>query len=142
MKGILLILAAFLLVSCARQSSVIISTPGEVKVNVELAKTNEELEKGLMYRKSLDDNSGMLFIFKDEDTRAFWMKNTLIPLEMIFIADDGNIVDIKSAVPCKIKDCPLYISDYPAKYVLEVNSGFSKKHDIKIGNKAEINLEN
>ncbi|MDP2925713.1 MAG: DUF192 domain-containing protein [Nanoarchaeota archaeon] len=106
-----------------------------ISVNVELSKTSEEHEKGLMFREKLDENSGMLFIFEDDKIRDFWMKNTLIPLDIIFIDKDLKIVKIAEAIPCEIEDCPIYSSDIPARYVLELSKGYCKNNDIGIGDK-------
>ncbi|MDP3766246.1 MAG: DUF192 domain-containing protein, partial [Nanoarchaeota archaeon] len=110
-----------------------------IKINVEIADDNEERMKGLMFRERLDENAGMLFVFEDEQYQAFWMKNTLIPLDIIFIGKNLEIVDIENAVPCKIGDCALYKSSKPSTYVLEVNSGFSARNNIKMGDKLVIN---
>jgi hypothetical protein len=109
-----------------------------VKINVEIADDSLERERGLMFREGLGENSGMLFIFKDEQVRGFWMKNMLIPLDMIFINGNGKIVSIKTAEPCKADPCASYSSDYPAKYVLEVNSGFALKNNVSVNDSIEI----
>ena len=106
-----------------------------VKVNVEIADDSQEIAKGLMFREKLDENSGMFFIFENGEYRAFWMKNTLIPLDIIFIDNNLKIADIKYAVPCKEEPCNLYTSSKPAKYVLEVNGNFTAKNNIKPGDK-------
>ena len=110
-----------------------------IKINVEIADDHAEMEKGLMFRDRLDENDGMLFVFDDNAARTFWMKNTLIALDMIFIDDKNEIVDIKHAVPCKEEPCALYKSSKPAKYVLEVNDGFAAKNSIDIGDKIILN---
>ena len=92
-----------------------------------------------MFREKLNENDGMLFVFDDESYLAFWMKNTLIPLDIIFIDENYGIVDIKNAVPCKEDPCALYKSLKPAKYVLEVNTNFTAKNKIKVGDKVIIN---
>lgn len=103
-------------------------------IYVEIADNPFEQSKGLMYRNNLDWNSGMLFVFDNERVQSFWMKNTLIPLDMIFIDKNHRIVDIKeNTQPCKIQNCPSYISKQPAKYVLEVNAGYAKENYINIG---------
>lgn len=113
-----------------------------IPVYVDVADDPQEHEKGLMYRKSMDQNSGMLFIFGGANNDlSFWMKNTYIPLDMIFIGSDLRIVDIKEAVqPClqQQEPCPSYLSRQPAKYVLEVNAGFVQENKIKIGDRSEI----
>lgn len=90
---------------------------------IELAITPEERWRWLMFRENLAENAGMLFVFEKEDFYSFWMKNTLIPLDMIWLDENLKIVDILSAEPCKTENCPSYIPRGKAKYVLEVNQG-------------------
>ena len=105
-----------------------------ILIEVEIVDKFEEQVKGLMFRENLDWNNGMLFVYENEKKRSFWMKNTLIPLDMLFINKDFRIIDIKENVqPCKIESCTSYPSKFPAKYVLEVNAGFTMMNDIKIG---------
>lgn len=112
------------------------STPS---INIEIADDAFEQSKGLMYRNNLEWNSGMLFVFDGEEKRSFWMKNTLIPLDMLFIDKDFKIVDIKeNTEPCKIQNCPSYISKEPAKYVLEVNAGYVEKNGINTGDELKL----
>jgi hypothetical protein len=107
---------------------------------VEIADTNEKRALGLMYRDYLPEDTGMLFILDRETRTSFWMKNMLISLDMIWINSDGKIVHItKNAQPCKddIEACT-YQPDEPAKYVLEVNAGYTDKYDIKEGDYVEL----
>ena len=118
---------------------VIIKTEAvEVKVSVEVADNFEEHSKGLMFRESLPEDSGMLFVFQDNQPRTFWMKNTLIPLDIIFIDSDFLITNITQAVPCKEDPCSYYKSEGGAKYVLEVNQGFSENHGLKSSSKISL----
>ena len=138
------ILAVFFLVffmGCAKNFDKIQIDNGKnmIKVNVEIADDNDERAKGLMFREKLDENEGMLFVFDDESYQTFWMKNMLIPLDIIFIGKNFEIVDIKNAEPCKTENCILYQSSKPAMYVLEVNKGFTVKDNIKTGNKIILN---
>lgn len=108
-----------------------------VTINVELAKTNEEREKGLSDRTSLNKNSGMLFIFDAKDnTPAFWMKGMLIPLDIIWIKD-GKITKIDKNIPAPAPVTPENkLKTYSAgavDYVLEVNAGFADTNSIKTG---------
>ncbi len=113
----------------------IVSSNSVVPVYVDIANDPEERSRGLMFRKSLEWNNGMLFVFNEERNLTFWMKNTYIPLDMMFIDNDLKIVDIKENVsPCLEENCPTYPSNKPAKYVLEVNAGFVQKNKINIGN--------
>ncbi len=107
---------------------------------VEIADDDEERARGLMYREKLAKNQGMLFVFPKEEPRAFWMKNTLIPLDMIFLDGQQTIVSIqKQAKPCgKQPVCPLYESRKPAKYVLEINGGVATKLKLKEGEKITL----
>lgn len=92
-----------------------------------------------MHRDSLAEDAGMLFIFDDEGVVGFWMKDTLIPLDIIFISKDWRIVNIRhSAQPCTENPdttvpCESYFSDEPVRYVLEVNGGFTEQHAIGPG---------
>jgi len=108
------------------------------KVDVEVVTTPASMARGLMFRKNLAENSGMLFIFPNSAKHSFWMANTLIPLDIIWINEDKKIVDIKhSAPPCSnniIQSyCTPYLPKEKAKYVLEVNGGWCEKNGVKIG---------
>ena len=110
--------------------------------SVKLAKTNAEREKGLMNVAQLDANSGMLFIFDKEDFYPFWMKNTLIPLDMIWIDGSKKVVFIgRNVQPCKTFICPITNPLAKAIYVLEINGGIADKSGIKVGDSAEIKIK-
>lgn len=126
---------------CAENQGFSCNGKNLIKINVEIADDSNEREKGLMFREKLNENGGMLFVFDDESYQTFWMKNTLIPLDMIFIDGNFNVVDIKHAVPCKKEPCALYKSSNPAKYVLEVNENFTEKNNVKIGDKIIMNKQ-
>ena len=105
-------------------------------VFVEVPDDREEFARGLMFRNHLPWNAGMLFAFNEEEPRRFWMKNTLIPLDMIFVDSSSKIIDIKENVPpCEQEECPSYPSREPAQYVLEVNAGFVQEKGVKIGDR-------
>lgn len=108
-----------------------------VTTYVDIADDPGERERGLMFRKQMEWNNGMLFAFDEENVRTFWMKNTYIPLDMIFVNKDHEIIDIQEGVgPCsQINNCPTYSSAKPAQYVLEVNAGFVTKNGIEIGDR-------
>ena len=109
---------------------------------VQVAQTNAQREKGLMNRTQLDKDKGMLFIFSKESIYPFWMKNTLIPLDMIWISSDRKIVFIANDVqPCKTLICPQQNPATAAKYVLEVNAGISDQAGFKIGDQVDIVLQ-
>ncbi|MBI4920000.1 DUF192 domain-containing protein [Candidatus Azambacteria bacterium] len=122
-----------------KNSTTVFTGAGPVKIKIELAKTQEELEKGLMNRPSLPKNSGMFFIFPDEKTRSFWMKDTLIPLDIIFISSTGRVNEITTLKPCRENEiCQPYSSKMPARYVLEINAGAAEKWRIMEGDILEI----
>ncbi len=112
--------------------------------DVELAETYFERTKGLMFRKKLADDSGMLFIFNKEGIYPFWMKNTLIPLDIIWIKENpstgsGQVVFInENNQPCKTFFCPSIKPAQPAKYVLEINAGISQKLGFQIGDEVSF----
>jgi hypothetical protein len=104
---------------------------------VEIASSPIKRTRGLMWRQNLPVDHGMLFVSSSAEIQSFWMKNTLIPLDIIFIDADGKIVDIKrNFLPCKNDPCESYSSVRPAKYVLEINAGQAEK--IKIGDTMNI----
>jgi len=108
-------------------------------VEVEVADTPDKRSKGLMYREKLGQDNGMLFIFPQTRTWSFWMKNTKIPLDMIWIKKDGTIADIKQNVqPCTADPCPAYTPQREALYVVEVNANYTLKHGIKAGDSADL----
>ena len=115
---------------------------GEKCFFVEIAKTSAEREKGLMYRNLLAKDRGMLFIFDKEGIYPFWMKNTLIPLDIIWIDSNNKVVFIANNVqPCKNLICPITNPLVSAKYVLEINANIAKTIGIKTGDQMVINIK-
>lgn len=108
-----------------------------ITFNVEVAKTIEERRIGLMYRKKLLNNEGMLFIFPREKIIQLWMKNTYIPLDVIFISENKVIVDIKKNME-KLSET-IVKSKVKSRYALEFNAGLINKLNIKIGDKVLFN---
>jgi uncharacterized protein len=105
-----------------------------IGVSVEIADTPESQARGLMYRNHLDPDRGMLFLFEEQKRHSFWMKNTLIPLDLIFIARDGRIVGIHpNAEPFSLKPID---AGAPSQAVLEVNGGFAAVHGLAAGDRA------
>ncbi len=104
-------------------------------LDIEIADNDYETQTGLMYRTKLGTNHGMLFIFPDEDFRSFYMKNTKIPLDIIYIDEAKIIVSIqKNTKPFDETSLP---SDAPAKYVLEVNGGLSDEWQLEVGDRID-----
>ena len=134
----LIVLLLLALSGCVSNYVEIDNGSDKIKIFTEIADEPEEWTKGLMFREYLGEKEGMLFIFNDNKERIFWMKNTLIPLDIIFISDSLEIVNIAEADPCGADPCALYNSEMPAKYVLEVNKGFSKRNNLQVGNSLEI----
>ena len=109
---------------------------GEVTVTVEVARTAEERRRGLMFRKQLAADRGMLFVFPVEEVQSFWMRNTKISLDLLFLDSKARIVGIiRKAEPNN--DQSLSVPT-PARYVLEVNAGFADRHGVKTGGQARI----
>ena len=105
----------------------------------ELATTSAQIEKGLMHRSFLPENKGMLFVFAKEGIYSFWMKNTLIPLDIIWINDSKKIVFIEqNTKPCKSLVCQSYNPGVKARYVLEINAGLAEKYRLKIDDLVQI----
>ncbi|HET8774073.1 MAG TPA: DUF192 domain-containing protein [Thermoanaerobaculia bacterium] len=116
----------------------VIFTDGFV-VGVEIAADNEMRAQGLMFRDHIDSGKGMLFVFPQDDVVSFWMKNTRIPLDMIWIDSGRRVVGIKENVPpCRIEDCPSYGPGVVARYVLEVGGGEAAKHRLKVGDSLQF----
>jgi len=110
--------------------------PGAPKVDVELATTEKEITRGLMYRRSMPEERGMLFHLDERREHTFWMHNTCMPLDMLFIDDDGTVVGIvESATP--LTDSSRTVG-CPSVFVLEVNAGWCRRHGVKAGQKLGI----
>jgi uncharacterized protein len=129
---VLTIFALIGLAEAAQTSPLTIDTSkGGRHFTVELATTPAQMELGLMYRQSLPADAGMLFVYPNEQTVAFWMKNTLIPLDMLFIGADGHIRRIaERTVP--LSTTPISSVD-PVRAVLEINGGTAERLGIKPG---------
>ena len=109
----------------------------KVEVRVEIADGLFEQARGLMYRRVLGENRGMLFVYTEERERTFWMKNTRIPLSIAFIDSERRIIDIQDMKPLD-DEPPSYVSAEPAQYALEVNQGFFEERGVKIGDRVEL----
>ena len=106
-------------------------------LDIQFARDESQRELGLMYRDTLAENQGMLFLFDEEAIRSFWMKNTVLPLDMIFVNAQREIVTIhKNTTPYSEQT---YESTKPAQYVLEVNAGYTDRHKISVGDRIAWN---
>src|SRR6201993_1181433 len=113
----------------------IISATGRHRFNVEVAQTPEQMEQGLMFRRSLAPDAGMLFDYKEPTAATMWMRNTLIPLDMLFVDAQGRIVNIhERAVP---KSDDVIAAAAPVRYVIELNGGTAARLGIAPGDKVE-----
>lgn len=134
MKQSILLCAALLLFGCTDDSGpsvTLLDNDGNlVTIAVEVARTPEEQQKGLMGRTSLDDDQGMLFIFETQRPLSFWMKNTLIPLDILFFDAQGAFVSSATMTPCTADPCKNYPSAGLARYALEVPAGFMERKNI------------
>ena len=100
-------------------------------INIEVANDDNERAQGLMYRDTMDENSGMLFLMEIQEPQSFWMKNTILSLDIIYADDDKRIVSISKN--CNPQSLDPILSVKPAMYVVEVNAGYTDKYEIKAG---------
>ena len=138
---IFLVFLAYVIFTKPERKKITLSNPN-FSLDVEIANSMPIRLKGLMGRKSLGENEGMLFVFNRSDRYGFWMFNTTIPLEAIHINENFTVVDIVDMKPCGLNliKCKTYTPKEPSMYVLEVNSGFSKRHGVQI-NKTKLELK-
>jgi len=141
---ILLSLMAGSLLFCqgARQDKFMkIYLPHGKSVTAELAVTDEERQRGLMFREKLLPDQGMLFVFEEEGLYSFWMKNTLIYLDMLWLDKERRIVHIaRNVPPCKEDPCPSYSPERPGLYVLELATGAADRLGLKLFDRLEFVL--
>lgn len=133
----LILLLAAVLGCCQSSATVTLQTSGgeELPVKVEIADTAQERARGLMFRDSLSEGTGMLFLFPEETQGSFWMKDTPISLDLVFIRD-GRIVDvIENAVPYSEE---LLTPNSPYTMVLEVPGGYVGRHGVQVGDTVEV----
>lgn len=135
-KTIFLILFLTILIGCQKPTA--ISFENGATIEAEIADTAGERREGLMDRENLGVNEGMLFIFESEWPRIFWMKDTLIPLDIIFLDSQKKIIGIQTMQPCTKDPCKLHESVLPVKYAIEVNAGYCAQNNIKIGQKVSF----
>jgi len=111
------------------------------RFSVEIADDDATRAQGLMFVDEMADDHGMLFIFPDQRMRSFWMKNTRIPLDIIYIDRDFEVVSISADTPpcrSRTRRCPSYPSEGPAQYVLEINGGLAAEYGIEPGDRIEV----
>ena len=125
-------------ISCPFHLPTSILTLNGQELVVELAYTPETRACGLSHRKTLKENAGMLFLFKDMRSRSFWMRDTHIPLSIAFMDESGKIVQMHQMAPDQTRTT--YPSFRPVKFALEVNQGWFDRHAVKLGDTVKINL--
>lgn len=118
-----------------RTGSIVFPDAGGKEISVEIVDTEKNKARGLMYRKEMPENHGMIFIFDQRRNHTFWMHNTCIPLDMLFIDDDGVIVGIEENVPT-LDDSTFQVG-CASRNVLEVNAGFTRKFGVKAGQRIQ-----
>ena len=145
--GIPLVLAALsfaLLARCqdtARDRYIKVFFANGKSVTAELAVTDEERARGLMFREKILPDQGMLFVFEREDAHSFWMKNTLVYLDMLWLDSQRRVIHIEANVPpCKEDPCPSYGPGVPARYVLELKGGGAAANGIKLQDQLQFVL--
>jgi uncharacterized membrane protein (UPF0127 family) len=106
-----------------------------------VADTDEERERGLMGRRSLPPDGGMVFRFPATTDETFWMKNTLVPLSIAFVAEDRRVVDILDMAPCPGEPCPRYGADASYRTAIEMHAGWFAAHGVRIGDEVDIAYE-
>jgi uncharacterized membrane protein (UPF0127 family) len=147
LRSLLLVIVA---AACSTDASPTTSTPlssGGARVtfadrsaslSVRVADTDEERARGLMGVTSLPPDEGMAFVWSGPTTGSFWMKNTLIPLSIAFIDEDGRVVTIREMTPCAADPCPTYGASGPYVLAVEANAGWYADHGIRVGDEASL----
>ncbi len=119
--------------------AVVLDTPiATSRVRVEVADTPELREKGLVGRTSLADDAGMIFVWPDDTTSGFWMKDTLIPLSIAFISADGHVLAMFDMEPCRVDPCPVYDPGTRYRMALEANRGALARWGVRVGDRARL----
>jgi len=108
--------------------------PDGAVIRLELAVTPEERQRGLMFRPALKPDHGMLFLFEQAAQWPFWMKDTWIPLDLVFLDGHGTVVEVfRDVPPCRAEPCPQYVPEKDARAVLEVAAGTAAAHGVEVG---------
>jgi len=132
---------SFLAPFVAQSKFIKVTLPDGFQVTAELAVTEEQRQRGLMFREQIKEDQGMLFIFETEDIYAFWMKNMRFSLDLLWLDSEHRIVHVEENVPpCANEPCPSYEPSRPARFVLELVSGSVKKHNLRLGDRLEFFL--
>jgi len=113
---------------------------GKTTIKAEIANTTLKRIRGLMFRKNLPEDQGMLFVFNQDGFHGIWMMNMSFPIDIVWVNEEKKVVDVvRDVQPCKLL-CPSYRPKEKARYVLEVNANFTEKHGVKIGSELDFKL--
>lgn len=138
---VLLLVLTANITACANDEPAV--TLAGQRFSIEIADDNESRTRGLMFRDSMPDSHGMLFIFPREEQRSFWMKNTRIPLDIFYFDAQLKLVSVSENVkPCRTANCRSYPSTGPAKYVLELNAGKAEALGVGVGSELKLHSVN
>jgi uncharacterized protein len=144
-----LAIALNLLIACSSGSATQPTSMGQGTVvfgehgrlNVRIAETEQERQTGLMHVMALAPDDGMAFVFDDPVTTTFWMKDTLIPLSVAFVGEDGRVVSIADMEPCEADPCPTYAATGPYTLAVEANLGWFADHSVAAGDPARLEAD-
>lgn len=140
MRYVILMFTILICSSCVAQDPYV-RLKGQ-RFTVDVADTQEKQALGLMFRDSMPDDQGMIFLFPGEAMRSFWMKNTRIALDIFYFDSGLKLVSVsENTPPCRTQRCPGYPSSGPAKYVLELNAGKAAELNVQTGDVLELHLD-
>jgi uncharacterized protein len=121
-------------------ATVVTRTGPDVVLRVEIARTSADRQRGLMYRRYLAPKAGMVFVFQSDSRGGFWMKNTLIPLDIAYIGRRGKILRIMTMTPCRRDPCRIYDPGVAYRSVLEVNAGSFRRWNVRAGDRVVVRV--
>jgi uncharacterized protein len=142
-------IALFVLVACSSNAAKeppllpagVVVFDGSERLNVRIAETEQERETGLMHVMALAPDDGMAFVFDGPVTETFWMKDTLIPLSVAFVGEDGRVVSIADMEPCEADPCPTYAATGRYTLAVEANLGWFADHSVAAGDPARLEAD-
>jgi hypothetical protein len=147
MKRIVVITVTAALVACTgsdtnpdRPPSTVTFEGSDAVLSVEVADDAEERRRGLMGVEDLPEDQGMAFVFDEPVSSTFWMKDTLIPLSIAFVDENGRVIGLREMEPCRADPCPTYGADGPYVLAVEANAGWFREHGVQPGDRAELEV--
>lgn len=140
--GLILLAAQYFLAGGRGRMAELSFPERNLSLSAELSLTPKQHQRGLMGRTHLSREKAMLFVFSEDEKLSFWMKDTLIPLDLVFVSSGLRVVDIKNDFqPCFDSFCSAYVSIAPAKYVVEMSAGLAAEKGLNIGDRLEIKIK-